>query len=55
MTNINDDDPKNNKNQKEGERRSGKDRRKVHTMINPDRDRRAWTRRKTKPTKKPKK
>jgi hypothetical protein len=54
MTDTN-DDPKNKESQKENDRRSGKDRRKVHTMINPDRDRRAWTRRKTRTTKKPKK
>ena len=54
MTDIN-DDQKNKENQKEDERRSGKDRRKVHTMINPDKDRRAWNRRKIRTTKKPKK
>lgn len=36
------------KNNKKPERRSGKDRRKVHTMIDPDKDRRTWDRRKKK-------
>jgi len=37
------------KNQKEDERRNGKDRRKVHTMIDPDKDKRIWDRRKKNP------
>ena len=38
---------------KEFEKRSGKDRRKVHTMIDPDKDRRTWNRRKKSKEKKP--
>ena len=38
---------------KEFEKRSGKDRRKVHTMINPDKDRRVWNRRKKNPNNEP--
>lgn len=34
------DDQQTQKNHKEPERRSGKDRRKVHTMIDPDKDKR---------------
>jgi len=45
MTDKN-DDPQTEKNHKESEKRSGKDRRKVHTMIDPDKDRRSWNRRK---------
>jgi len=37
------------KNQKEDERRNGKDRRKVHTIIDPDKDKRIWDRRKKNP------
>jgi hypothetical protein len=33
------------------EKRSGKDRRKVHTMINPDKERRKGDRRKKRPEK----
>jgi hypothetical protein len=52
MTNKNDDQTTK-KNQKEIEKRSGKDRRKVHTMINPDKDRRVWNRRKKNPNNEP--
>ena len=38
---------------KKFEKRSGKDRRKVHTMINPDKDRRKQNRRKKSTPKKP--
>ena len=38
---------------KEFDKRSGKDRRKVHTMIDPGKDRRKWNRRKKSTSKKP--
>jgi hypothetical protein len=50
MTDIN-EDQQSEKNHNESDRRSGKDRRKVHTMINSDKDRRIWDRRKKKPNK----
>jgi hypothetical protein len=50
MTDIN-EDQQSEKNHNESDRRSGKDRRKVHTMSNSDKDRRTWDRRKKKPNK----
>ena len=38
---------------KEFEKRIGKDRRKVHTMLDPDKDRRKWNRRKKRTQRKP--
>lgn len=52
MTDRN-DDQQTQKNHKESERRSGKERRKVHTMIDPDKDRRQWDRRKKRTQRKP--
>jgi hypothetical protein len=52
MTDQN-DDHQTEKSHKESERRSGKDRRKVHTMIDPDKDRRTWDRRKKSKEEKP--
>ena len=39
------------KNQRISDKRSGKDRRKVHTMVDPDKERRKGDRRKKRPEK----
>ena len=46
------DDQQIEKNHKESVRRSGKDRRRVYTMIAPDKDRSAWERRRKSETEK---